>query len=303
MQAFGGVRRGPPAVDTLVHDLPSGHAVNRGAGIVRSKLDSSRLGLVAVAGALMAACAAPMCGTSSQDCALRTASQSLSGARLIFLGDTSFGENYQQQLAASGRENVLASRGYDHMIANFATILDGASLVVANLETPITKLRLSPLTGRKRYIHYGDATETPHYLAKYGVGLVSLANNHTMDFGAAGLAETAASLARHGLGTCGAGENSTRARRPHRHETKLRATVFRVALLCAFEFSATNHREFGFYAGETPGVNALLVREVAAQVDALRREDTRVYVVAFPHWGRNYKGITANQRRLGRRRG
>jgi hypothetical protein len=63
--------------------------------MVRSELDSSRLGLVAVASALLAACAAPMCGTS-QDFALGAASQSLNGARLIFLGGTSFGENYQQ---------------------------------------------------------------------------------------------------------------------------------------------------------------------------------------------------------------
>jgi poly-gamma-glutamate capsule biosynthesis protein CapA/YwtB (metallophosphatase superfamily) len=200
-----------------------------------------------------------------------------------------------------GGENVLESRGYDSMMANFATILEGAALVVANLETPVTDLRSSPLAGRKRYIHYADAEQTPHHLAKYGISLVSLGNNHSMDMGAAGLAQSVASLARHGIVTCGAGEDGTRARRPHRQEVALGPMTLRLALLCAFELSGTYDRDFGFYASErAPGVNPLLTNEVAAQVRALRREDPGVFVVAFPHWGRNYHAVTANQRRLGR---
>jgi poly-gamma-glutamate capsule biosynthesis protein CapA/YwtB (metallophosphatase superfamily) len=229
------------------------------------------------------------------------AESSLPTARLVFLGDTSFGENYQERRATTGGENVLESRGYDSMMANYATILEDAALVIANLETPVTDLRSSPLAGRKRYIHYADVQQTPRHLSKYGIDLVSIGNNHAMDMGAAGLAQSMASLAQQGISTCGGGENETQARLPYQYEIDLGPSKLTLALLCAFEFSDTYDRDFGFYASErTPGVNPLLTHEVASQVRALRRENPNVFVVAFPHWGRNYHSITANQRRLGR---
>jgi poly-gamma-glutamate capsule biosynthesis protein CapA/YwtB (metallophosphatase superfamily) len=219
----------------------------------------------------------------------------------MFLGDTSFGENYQERLAAAGGENVLKSRGYDSMMANFSTILDDVALIVANLETPVTDLRSSPLSGLKRYIHYADVQQTPYYLAKYGIDLVSLGNNHAMDMGATGLSQTVASLARQGIATCGAGEDGAQARLPHRRAVNLSPSMVTLVLFCAFEFSETYDRDFDFYAGEgAPGVNPLDGHEVAAQVRALRQDNSRVFAVAFPHWGRNYHPITANQRRLGR---
>jgi hypothetical protein len=221
-------------------------------------------------------------------------------ARLLFLGDTSFGENYQERLAMAGGKNVLKQFGYDHMMANFRGMLEGASLAVANLETPVTDLGSSPLGGRKRYIHYADVEETPRHLAGSGVHLVSLANNHAMDFGAAGLAQTTASLQRQGIATCGAGGDELHASRPYRHEVDLGAMRVLVAIICAFEFSEHYDREFRFYAGlHTAGVNSLAVSKVMAQVQALRREDPTVFVIVFPHWGRNYHQVTANQRRLG----
>ena len=258
------------------------------------------LRVVALAGVLLVVA----CAASERDDRMISSLPAASrppAVRLLFLGDTSFGENYQERIAAAGGENVLESRGYDSMVANFAAILDGAALVIANLETPVTDLRSSPLAGRKRYVHYADVEKTPRYLSKYGISLVSLGNNHTMDMGAAGLAQSVASLARHGIATCGAGEDGTHARRPYRHEIDLGPTMLKLAVLCAFEFSDTYDRDFGFYASErAPGVNPLVAHEVAAQLRALRREDPGVFVVAFPHWGRDYNAATANQRRLGR---
>lgn len=68
-------------------------------------------------------------------------------------------------MAEAGGTNVLEELGYDHMLASFEAVLRGASLVVANLETPVTDLGSSPLRGRKRYIHHADVEETPRHLA------------------------------------------------------------------------------------------------------------------------------------------
>ncbi len=222
-------------------------------------------------------------------------------ARLVFLGDTSFGENYQEGLAEAGGTNVLEELGYDYMLASFEAVLRGASLVVANLETPVTDLGSSPLRGRKRYIHHADVEETPRHLAVYGIDLVSLANNHAMDYGSAGLADTTASLTRRGIATCGAGRDEVRAGQPYRHDLRLGDALVRIAVICAFEYSEVHDHDLGFYAGaDTAGVSPLVASTVAVQVEALRREDPTVFVVALPHWGRDYHQITPNQRRLGR---
>lgn len=263
------------------------------AALVRRSILKSTL-VFSFAAMVLVTCAAPESGQGHT-------SSSPAAARVLFLGDTSFGENYQERLADAGGENVLKEHGYDHMMANFAAILDDTSLVAANLETPITDLVSSPLAGRKRYIHYAHVEETPRHLAKYGIGLVSLANNHAMDFGGAGLAQTLASLTQRGIATCGAGPDESRARRAHRHNVELGPMVFRMAVICAFEFSHVHERDLGSYAGaRTAGVNPLAVSEVAAQVHALRREDPGVFVVVFAHWGRDYHRVTANQRLLGR---
>ncbi len=122
----------------------------------------------------------------------------------LFVGDTSFGENYQDVLAAQGKENILEVHGYDYLIEPFASILREASFVVANLETPITDLRVSPLQNRKLLIHYADIDETPRLLRAYGFGLVSLGNNHAYDYWLPGLRQTVGLLDEQNIASCGA---------------------------------------------------------------------------------------------------
>ena len=82
------------------------------------------LRVVALAGVLLVVA----CAASERDDRMISSLPAASrppAVRLLFLGDTSFGENYQERLAAAGGENVLESRGYDSMVANFAAILAG----------------------------------------------------------------------------------------------------------------------------------------------------------------------------------
>ncbi len=219
---------------------------------------------------------------------------------LLFLGDTSFGENYQERRAEKGDENVLETRGYDHLIEPFGDMLGAASLVIANLETPITDLRASPLEGIKTYLHYADVDETPRYLSKYEFGLVSLANNHSLDFGMPGLDQTLARLAERDIETCGAGKTEAEARRPFVRAFPVGGSSVRIAVLCAFEYQPRYARDFTFYAnGAVGGVNRLSAEVMATDIQALRKRHDEVFVVAFLHWGKNYRLVTDRQRRLG----
>ncbi len=54
---------------------------------------------------------------------------------ILFVGDTSFGENY------SGTLKILKKKGYDYPMEKLAPLLSASDLVIANLETPITDYR------------------------------------------------------------------------------------------------------------------------------------------------------------------
>ncbi len=227
--------------------------------------------------------------------------QAGAAADVLFLGDTSFGENYQERLARRGGENILKTEGYDYVIGAFAEMLNNAGFVIANLETPITDLPVSPLRGTKPYIHYADVAETPNALKRHGFDLLSLANNHALDYGVAGLAQTVDLVGEQGIDMCGVGRDIPSAGEPYIHEFGDGDARSRIAIICAFQYLKTYDRDYRFYASEErPGANALSVDRIAAQIKELRSRNKEIFVVVYPHWGRNYRMTTKAQRRLGR---
>jgi hypothetical protein len=221
---------------------------------------------------------------------------------ILFAGDTSYGENYQVREARRGGVNILEAEGYDHSFAGLLPLLRDADLVVANLETPITSLRRSPLAGGKRIIHWSHIEKAPAGLRRHNIGVVSLANNHAMDFGAAGLTETLRALAREGIETFGAGRNEEAAKEPWRRDFHLGGRVWPLRVIGAFAYSRLYRDKFSFYArGERPGVHALTESEILAQVQALKRAEPEAFLVVFPHWGKNYVWRNAAQERLAHR--
>lgn len=217
--------------------------------------------------------------------------------RIVILGDTSFGESYQDRRASKGREHVLQTRGYDYMIQEFAAFLADADFTVANLETAVTDKFPSPFEGDKKYLHYADVEKTPSYLEKYGINLVSLANNHALDFGTLGLQQTIELLSARKIDSCGAGPNSAVAKRPYVKRFDIANRQVHIAILCMFEYRERYEEKYDYYA--TPdrgGINALSVAEIGSIVAELRRDYPNLFVIAYPHWGKNYQWASKNQR-------
>lgn len=82
--------------------------------------------------------------------------------------------------------------------------LTSADLALANLESPLTA---SPPQTRSPYVLCAPP-ENVRYLADAGFDLLSLANNHRLDCGRQGLAETQQTLTDAGLGFIGPGPES-----------------------------------------------------------------------------------------------
>jgi hypothetical protein len=113
-------------------------------------------------------------------------------------------------LVGSARERARRE-GYDAALAALAPPFAAADLAFANLEFPV---------GDPAWVEPGRSPEFWHApdvapaLARAGVRVVSLANNHVMDCGARGLERTRAACAEAGLAAIGAGPDLETARAP-----------------------------------------------------------------------------------------
>jgi poly-gamma-glutamate synthesis protein (capsule biosynthesis protein) len=161
-----------------------------------------------------------------------------------------------------------------------AAALRRPDLMMLNLEAAVTR-RGSPEP--KRYT-FRSSPRTLRALDRAGVDVVSLANNHAVDYGLVGLRDTLRAVRRSPVPVVGIGRDATAAFRPL--EVSLRGT--RVSVLAATTKSERTARVWG--AGrDKPGVAAAvdpvprLLRTVRA---AASRSDV---VVVYLHWGQEYE--------------
>ena len=169
---------------------------------------------------------------------------------VLFLGDTSFGENYQEKLD----ENILVTKGYAHSLERFESILLASDLNIANLETPLTNLEASPLEGQKRYLHWSDVEHAPNAFQKYNMAVFSLANNHSMDYGVEGLGQTLRVLGDRNMTSFGAGLTAEEARQPFVHTFTVGHRTATLAVIASFEFRPSYEERYSFYPKSTEGM-------------------------------------------------
>lgn len=212
---------------------------------------------------------------------------------ITFVGDTSFCESYHIQLNG---EDLIKSKGRAYSLQRVTPILMASDLVVANLETPLTLRASSPLEGHKKFIHWSDPVESPSVLKQHNIGVVSLANNHTLDFGAEALLETFDSLDKNEIKWFGAGSTSTDAKRPFRKKIIVGNVTMPIAIIGAFEYRSLYKHRHGFYADDTsPGVNQLSIKRICNQIIRLKNKTPQPLVIVYPHWGQNYEWHSTEQ--------
>lgn len=218
---------------------------------------------------------------------------------ILFLGDTSFGENYQVERQERGGTNILEQFGYDYSLEKMKPLMQSADFVIANLETPITNLERSPYEDIKDYIHWTHVEKAPKTLLHHNVGLVSLANNHAYDFGEPGFSQTMEILNNHQMPAIGAGENLTEAAEPFLGEIDFGEKKFKFAVLAAFEEIPSYRRKYDVYAKENkPGLMPLDLDLLQAQIQRIKAKAPDTFIIFFPHWGSNYEWAEPEQREI-----
>jgi len=157
-------------------------------------------------------------------------------------------------------------------------VLRTYDIVCANLENPVGTSG-APCPGQDPNVTFRAHPDTLAVLESMGVAVVSLGNNHMLDYGESALIETLEHLDRRGIRWVGAGRNYEEANRPLIVDVGARQLAF---LSYAFIYSvnsrmATRHR---------PGISDHRLSRILNRVRHLKR--TGHDVVVMSHWGYEY---------------
>jgi poly-gamma-glutamate capsule biosynthesis protein CapA/YwtB (metallophosphatase superfamily) len=188
-------------------------------------------------------------------------------------------------LLASTVGQLIDREGPDAPWVGVAEALRAADLTVGNLETAVATSG-TPIEG-KTYT-FRAKPEALEGLKNAGIDVVSLANNHTMDFGVEGLLETIDHLRSYGIEPIGAGPNELSARTPYIFEKDgIRVGILATSMVIPTVDWRTQ--------GDRPGMAAdypSLWPRLKASIDKLKPQVDHIAV--FLHWGEERKEIPEN---------
>jgi poly-gamma-glutamate synthesis protein (capsule biosynthesis protein) len=177
----------------------------------------------------------------------------------------------------------ISQRAPESFWGDVRPLLTNADAVIANLECAITA-RTEPWLATSKLYHFGARPAAIDVLKAGNIRAVSLANNHSLDFGIEGLADTLALLDEAGIAHAGAGPDVGAARAP----AFLDAGAIRIAL-----FGVVDHEEPFAARAQRAGTAYLDLRAAsdasvpsAESIEAARGEGAQLVVLAS-HLGPN----------------
>jgi poly-gamma-glutamate synthesis protein (capsule biosynthesis protein) len=189
---------------------------------------------------------------------------------------------------AASSDITLAFAGDVHFAGRTLTLLDqpatafgpiaqqlsAADIAMVNLETAITGRG----TEEPKTFHFRAPDSSYQAIKAAGVDLVTIANNHALDFGRVGLADTIAAAKQAGVPAIGAGANAAEAYAPWVTEVK----GVRIAVLAFSQIAElwTTWRATDTQAG------IAMARDQSRAVAAVRAAKAKAdVVVVYVHWG------------------
>ena len=195
---------------------------------------------------------------------------------IVFTGDI---------LLAGRAERLIKQKGSAVPFAEVQPALQGADLAVGNLECSISTRGEA---ADKRFT-FRAGPNTVAALSEAGFDVMTMANNHSVDYGRTALVDTLWALRDAGIATVGAGENAERARAPIFVETG--NPPLTIALLGFSNMKPTDFYSARDRAGTNPAAPDAIRESISA---ARRRADV---VVALFHWGDEQSGSPSQSQR------
>ena len=166
----------------------------------------------------------------------------------------------------------------DDGLSELRATLGAADLAVVNLETAITDRGVP----QPKIYHFRTTPKALTTLASAGVDVVSMANNHSVDFGPDGLVDTLAARDASPVPVVGIGRNAADAFAP----AVVTVRGLRVAVIASTQINDYTVNTFPATA-TAPGVAGNLRNDRLLQAVKAARATSDVLVV-FLHWGTDY---------------
>ena len=208
-------------------------------------------------------------------CFLRTDQECIGSISLVAVGDLMLG---------GSALSIIRQKGANYPFDACRTILQSADIAFGNLEAPFTK-------GGEPFDKTFTFRVPPEFgqgVSQAGFDVLSLANNHILDYGMEGLFSTLHVLDSLRIAYCGAGESEEEAE----SAVVLRRGGFRVGFL-AYSMTYPD----AFWATKKKGGTAYPYLSRLKKSLYLLQEKTDLIVVSF-HWGEELKAKPKPYQRL-----
>jgi poly-gamma-glutamate synthesis protein (capsule biosynthesis protein) len=194
---------------------------------------------------------------------------------ILICGDFYVGPHAGGRLGA-----VIDQKNYHQLFGDLFEDLKSASLSIINLEGPI-------LESARASIKTGPAISMKptilNALKEANINLVTLANNHIMDFGLNGISETLTSLNHFQINFVGAGLNKNEISKPY--FSSIRSKKIAVINVCEHEWISDFHSD--------AGANGIDLIELHRQIQECKKNADFTFVVY--HGGIEYHPLPTPQ--------
>jgi len=183
-----------------------------------------------------------------------------------FMGDVMLGRQVNKSIRHTN---------YQHPWGNLRPLLEKNSLNIINLETTLSKSTKKVA----KVFNFQSDPQNVQTLVEGHIDVVTLANNHILDFSYEGLFDTLDALESKNIAYVGAGKNKNQAQQP---------LLIKKENLTIAIFGYTDN-EPGWKAGtQTPGTNYLRVGDIErVKQDIAKIKDQADLIIATLHWGPN----------------
>ena len=180
----------------------------------------------------------------------------------------------------------IDSNGGEAVFAGVSEYLSDAHVTFVNLESPLSD---KGTRNTEKDVTFRGRPSLVRGFTSAGVDVVSLANNHALDWGSGALLDTIDRLSTAGVAVAGAGRDLDAARAP----AVLDTAAGTVAVLAFSDILPA-----GFSAGaERTGVNPVRPDRQRLLDDIAAASDRADYVLVSFHWGVEYEGYAGDAQR------
>ncbi|MCE5300621.1 MAG: CapA family protein [Spirochaetia bacterium] len=192
-------------------------------------------------------------------------------------------------------EPYIEKEGIDYPFAGVAGELLQSDIVFGNLESPLVygdRIDGLQKNGNKSIYLYAQ-DKMARGLLESGYNILSLANNHTLDYGQEGLKQTMEILDAFGLKYTGVWKgDQSKPNEPYIME----ANGVRVGFLCYSRVSNESFASSSDKWGTMPGTQSVMIRDVK---NAKRKKLADILIV-YIHWGLEGRKVQNRQPRIAR---